>query len=274
MRLFVSGLRKLARRLATLLTFGLLAGLLALIIIAVVATGGEGGGGNGGGGEEFDALTLVTFPGAYDLILGFILSLGGIFGVIYGAAIAGSEWSWGTLKAVVARGESRSRYMLSTFAAVALVIAIGLLVTFLIGVGTAAAGSAISGISLEGIGDTDALGRLPELFARGWVAIVAQAAVGFAVATLARSQLAGIGIGIAIYFGGTFASIFLPDIVQYLPFQLATTAMGTQGGGGFGGEGAPTSSVSADLALLLLGAWLAGALVVAAGFTERAEITG
>lgn len=266
MRLFVSGLRKLTRRLATLLTFGLLAGLLVLIIIAVVASGGEGG------DESFDPLSLVTFPGAYDLILGFMLALGGMFGVVYGAAIAGSEWSWGTLKAVVARGESRSRYMLSTFAAVAVVIAVGLLVTFLVGVGTAAAGAAISGISLEGMRDTDALGRLPELFARGWVAIVAQAAVGFAVATLARSQLAGIGIGIAIYFGGTFAAIFLPDIVQYLPFLLADTAMGTQGG--FGGEGAPASGVSADLALLLLGVWLAGALVVAAGFTERAEITG
>jgi ABC-2 type transport system permease protein len=269
-RLFASGLRKLARRLATILTFGLLAGLLALIIIAVVATGGEGG------DQGFDPLSLVTFPGAYDLILGFILALGGMFGVVYGAAIAGSEWSWGTLKAAVARGESRSRYMVSTFAAVALVVAVGLLVTFLIGVGTAAAGAAISGISLEGIGDTDALGRLPELFARGWVAIVAQAAVGFAVATLARSQLAGIGIGIAIYFGGTFAGIFLPDIVQYLPFQLADTAMGAQGGfgGGGAGGGPPASTVSADLALLLLGVWLAGALIVAAGFTERAEITG
>ena len=42
--------------------------------------------------------------------------------------------------------------------------------------------------------------------------------IGFAVATLARSQLAGIGVGIALYFGEAFASIFLPDIVKYLPF--------------------------------------------------------
>jgi len=277
MRLFLSGLRKLARRLATFLTFGLLAGLLALIILAVTATGGAGGGG-GGNGQEFDPLTLVTFPGAYDLILGFILGLGGMFGVIYGAAIAGSEWSWGTLKAVVARGESRSRYMLFTFAAVAVVIAVGLLVTFLIGVGTAALGASLSAISLEGIGNTEALGRMPELFGRGWFAIVTQAALGFAVATLARSQLAGIGIGIAIYFGGTFAGIFLPDIVQYLPFQLADTAMGAQGGfggGGAGGGGAgDAGDISKDLALLLLGVWLAASLAVTALFTERAEITG
>ena len=268
MRLFFSGLRKLRRRLATYLTFGLLAGLLALIILAVVATGGEGG------EDGFDPLTLVTFPVAYDLILGFILSLGGMFGVVYGAAIAGSEWSWGTLKAVVARGESRSRYMLSTFAAVAVIIAGGLLVSFVIGVGTAALGASLSGISIEGIGDADALGRLPELFARGWFAIVTQAAVGYAVATLARSQLAGIGIGIAIYFGGTFAGIFLPDIVQYLPFQLADTAMGAEAGFGGGGGAGGGGDISKDLALVLLGVWLAASLAVTALFTERAEITG
>ena len=56
---------------------------------------------------------------------------------------------------------------------------------------------------------------------RGWVAIAATAAIGFAVATLARSQLAGIGVGIAFYFGETFAGIFLPDVVKYMPFHLA-----------------------------------------------------
>ena len=57
-------------------------------------------------------LLLITFPGAYDNILAFMLGLGGLFGVIYGAAIAGSEWTWGTFKTSVARGESRSRYLL------------------------------------------------------------------------------------------------------------------------------------------------------------------
>lgn len=271
MRLFISGVRKLARRPATYVIFGLLAGLLALIILAVTATGG-GDGGPGRGERGFDPLALVTFPGAYDQILSFILGLGGLFAVIYGAAIAGSEWSWGTLKAVVARGESRSRYMLSTFAAIAVIVAIGLLATFAIGVGTAAVGASLAGVPLDGIGETDALGRLPEHFARGWVAIVAQGALGFAVATLARSQLAGIGVGIAVYFGGTFAGVFLPDVVQYLPFQLANTAVGA--GGGFGGGADSTASLSPDTALVLLGAWLLGALAVAAGFTERAEITG
>jgi hypothetical protein len=94
--------------------------------------------------------------------------------------------------------------------------------------------------------------------------------------SLAVSQLAGIGVGIGVYFAGTFAAVFLPNLVQYLPFQLSTTALGaaTSGGGGFGGGAAPATNVSPDLALLLLGVWLIGSLVVATGFTERAEITG
>ncbi len=265
MRLFRSGLQKLATRMATLLTFGLLAGLLVMIDLAVAATGG------GDGEEGQNALALVTFPGAYDLILSFMFGLGGLFAVIYGAAIAGSEWTWGTLKTSVVRGESRSRYLLTTFAAIAVVLAVGLFVTFLIGVAAAAVGATIAGIGLAGIGDTAALGRLPELFVRGWVAVTATAALGFAVATLARSQLAGIGVGIAFYFGETFAGIFLPDVVRYMPFHLSQAAVG--GGSGFGGAPDP-GALPVGTALFLVTVWLVGSLIVAAGFSERAEITG
>lgn len=274
MSLFLSAVRKLRRRAATVVTFGLLGGLLALIVIAVATTGGGPGGGDGGpgGGPDFDPLSLVTFPGAYELVLAFILQIGGLFALIYGAAIAGSEWSWGTLKAAVARGESRSRYMLTLFAGVAVVIAVGLVVTFGIGVVAAAIGAVIAGIPLDGIADLGAVLDLAEPYGRGLVGILAQGALGFAIATLARSQLAGIGAGIGLYFGGTFASIFLPDYVKYLPFQLATSAIA--GTGGFGGGQPTATAVSPDTAILLLLVWLVGSLMVAAGFAERAEITG
>lgn len=78
----------------------------------------------------------------------------------------------------------------------------------------------------------------------------------------------GIAAGIGVYFAGTFAGVFLPDLTQYLPFQLANTAIGVEG---FGDVAA---GLSPDTAILLLGAWLIGSLAVAAGFTQRAEITG
>ena len=269
MRLYVSGLRKLTTRMASFLTLGILAGLLVMIELAVATTRGGNGGGNGGSRA---ALSLLTFPGAYDQILGFLLGFGGLLGVTYGAAIAGSEWGWGTLKTAVARGESRSRYLLSMFAAIATMLVVGLILAFIIGVAGAAIGATIAGISLSGMSDTAILDKLPEHFLRGWIAITMTAAVGFTVANVAKSQLAGIGVGIALYFGEAFATIFLPDIVKYLPFNLSNAAVGD--GGGFGGPDAVSTALSADTALGLVVVWLVAMLVSTAVIAERAEITG
>ena len=269
MRLFVADLRKLIRRPASVITLALLIGLLALIFLAVGATARQASAEEGGAA----ALLLLTFPGAYTLIISFILGLGGLFAVIYGAAIAGSEWNWGTLKTAVARGESRTRYQLSMFAAVALLIGIGLLVAFAAGVVVAVIGAGLAGVSTAGISDATAIGRLPELLGRAWLAVIEEGAIGFAIATLARSQLAGIGAGIGLYFGEQFASIFLPNIVQYLPFDAANAIVAVSDEG-FGGGGGLATRLDPNTALLVVIAWLVGSLVVASLFTERAEISG
>ena len=269
MRIFGAGLRKLVGRPASFVSVGLLVGLLGLIIIASSTVAQR----SATPQAAARALALVRFPGAYDLILSFMFGLGGLFAVIYGAAIAGSEWGWGTLKNAVARGESRTRYTLGTFGAIAVMVALGLAITFILGVGFALLGATIANVSTAGLADADTLARLPATAARGWFAVVEQAALGFAIATLARSQLAGIGAGIAFYFGEGFASIFLPDIVKHMPFAVARASIDTGASGdGFGGGG--TAALSPDTALLLVAVWLVGSLLVTVLFTERAEITG
>ena len=265
MRLFVAGIRKLRRRPATYVTFGLLVGLLALIYLAVGATAQQQPTAEG----RESALTLLRFPGAYSLLLSFILGLGGLFAMVYGAAIAGSEWSWGTLKSAVARGESRSRYQLLSFASIGLLVGIGLLLAFVIGILVALLAGAIAGVGTEGAGDSKTLGTLPELLGRGWLALLETAAIGYTIATLARSQLAGIGVGIGLFFAESFASIFLHDIVKYGPFSTAGSVVATSGSTGTGPPG-----LDPNAALVVVLAWLVGALVVTALFTERAEISG
>lgn len=269
MRLFVAGIRKLLRRPASLISLGLLIGLLALIFLAVGATARQTPPEQGGQA----ALLLVTFPGAYTLIISFILGLGGLFAVIYGAAIAGSEWTWGTLKSAVARGESRSRYQLALFAAVAVMIGVGLLISFVVGVGVALVGATIADVPTSGVSDAAAIGTIPELLGRGWLAIAEEGAIGFAIATLARSQLAGIGAGIGVYFAEQFASIFLPDIIKYMPFNSAQAVVAVSDEG-FGGGGGAFTQLDPNQALLVVIAWLVGSLLVASLFTERAEISG
>lgn len=270
MTLFLADIRKLLRRPASLISLGVLMGLVAFIYLAVgvaarqIAETDEG---------TDAALLLVTFPDAYTIVLGFLLGLGGFFAVMYGAAIAGSEWTWGTLKAAVARGESRSRYQLALFGAIAVLLGVGLLVSFVVGVAFALIGALIAAVSTSGVNDPGALGSLPELLGRGWLAIVEQGAIGFAIATLARSQLAGIGAGIAFYFGEQFASLFLPDVIKYLPFNAASAVVAV-GGEGFGGGEGTIARLDPNVALIVVIAWLAGALAVTSVFTEQAEISG
>jgi hypothetical protein len=272
MRLLLSGFRKLRRRPATFVTFGLLVGLLILIVIAVGATANSSAANGNGAERGAAARDLLTFPGAYDRMLEFILGLGGLFAMIDGAAIAGSEWSWGTLKSAVARGESRVRYMLLTFASIGLMIAIGILIAFAVAVVAAIVGAHLANISTSGLSDTSTLGQLPGHLLKGWIAVCEEAALGFTIATLTRSQLAGIGAGIAFYFGESFASIFLPDVVKYMPFSVANAAVAS--GSASTGGGQVIASLPADQALVLVFVWLIGCLVVVSLFSDRAEITG
>jgi ABC-2 type transport system permease protein len=270
-RLFAAGIRKLVRRPATFVTFGVLVGLMALIFILSGVTAGRFPERQG----SRVAIALLTFPGAYEAVLAFVVGLGGLLAVIYGAAIAGSEWTWGTLKNAVARGESRTRYAVTTYASAAVLLAVGMLLAFALGVVAAAIGATVAGVSLSGLNDPTALGEAPEKLVRGYIGIVEEGAIGFAIATLARSQLAGIGAGIAVYFGEQFSTIFLPDIVKYLPFnaaQAAANITGSQFGGGGGSVG--IARLAPDTAALVVVAWLVAALVVSAVVTERAEITG
>ena len=274
MRLFLSGLRKLARRPATYVTLGLLVGLLVLIVLAVGATAnGTTGSGPNAAQRGVAERDLLTFPGAYDRMLQFILGLGGLFAMIYGAAIAGSEWGWGTLKSAVARGESRIRYMLLQFASIGFMVAVGMLIAFAVAVVAAVIGANLAHISTSGLGDSATLGQLPLRLLKGWFALLEEAALGFTIATLARSQLAGIGVGIAFYFGEGFASIFLPDIVKFMPFAVASASVSTGSTSGFGGGGA-LAALPADQALVLVFVWMIGSLLVTAVFSNRVEIAG
>jgi hypothetical protein len=100
------------------------------------------------------------------------------------------------------------------------------------------------------------------------------AALGFAIATVARSQLAGIGVGIGVFFGEGIAGIFAPGLIKWFPFAASSAVVTVNselsggGGGGFGEQLDPNAAVVVVLA------WLVVSLAVASLWTERAEISG
>jgi hypothetical protein len=186
----------------------------------------------------------------------------------------GADWAWGTIRAVVARGESRVRYTLVTFCAIAIVLGTGVAVAFLVGSASAVAGAEIAGVGSAGATDPDTLATLPDMLLRTWLGISQQAAIGFAVAMLFRSQLAGIGAGLALYFAELvlFLVPMLRDMLVYAPFGVASAVVATTETLGTGGFGA-VPTLDPDTAVVWSAGYLSVALTLASVAAWRAQIT-
>lgn len=279
MRLLRGELRKLIKRPASRITLILQLAIILVIYFSVAASYKA---------IATDATTpnaeqsragiklLLTFPGAYAGVIGLITGLGGLLAIGYGASAAGADWGWGMVKVAIARGESRSRYILAKLVAVLLLVGLGVLISFVVGVVAAIIASAIAGIDLAGVSDSSVVSTLPEQLLRGFWGIAEEATIGFAIATFARSQLAGLGAGIALYFVEQFSTLFLPDIVRYFPFHVASSALRVTvgAGGGNGGGAALIAPLDPNVALLLVTVYLVVAAAATALIVERAEITG
>ena len=129
--------------------------------------------------------------------------------------------------------------------------------------------ASLAGVSLSGLGDSATLGGLPSVLLHVWLGLAEEMAVGFAVATLTRSQLAGVGAGIALFFGEQFATLILPDVVKYLPFNAASAVVAAGQPGRRPVRRRPCRPTRPTLVTIL---WLVGAMLLVAVATERAEI--
>lgn len=170
-------------------------------------------------------------------IFGFF---GGILTVIVTSSLIGSEYSWNTLRPLVARATSRSGLLSAKWIVVALYTVMMVLVGIL--------GSIVLAVVFSLV--TDASTALPGGFwmdvaigvVRWIVASLPYAVIGFAAALLTRSNAAGIAIGIGLSFVEplifgllTFVSDIFETIQQYgIEWNVRQlVSISTQSDGGF-----------------------------------------
>jgi ABC-2 type transport system permease protein len=270
MALLRISLLKLVKRPATWVVLVILLGLIVLVFLGLAASASQ----ISDPTDQLQVRLILSLPNAYTALVGIILSFGGLLAITYGAAIIGADWAWGTIRAIIARGESRVRYTLITFAAIAIMLGLGIVIAFSIGVGTAVLAAGMAGIDTARATASDTLATFPELLARTWLGVSEQAAIGFAIAMLFRSQLAGIGAGLALYFGEIFLALvpLANEVLPYFPFNVANAVVGAADGFGDGGFGA-TQQLDGTTAIVLAVAYLAIALSVASLAAWRAQIT-
>jgi len=208
---------------------------------------------------------VLSFPGAYGNLAALLVTVAGLAAAAWAGTIAGSEWSWNTFRLAVARGESRSRYVTVTLGTIGLLLAVAWLVLFTIGLVFAAAGGAIAGVDLGDPFDPSALERIPVIVAAGWWTTVLYAAIGFAVAFIARTQVAGIVSVVGLYFGEQFAAVIVPaDLLRFAPITASAGLVAE----------ANRLTVAPDLLLPLLAtsAYVVIAAVAVAVYAQRAEV--
>ncbi len=167
MALLRMSLLKLVRRPATWVVLLILVGLILMVFLGLAASVGQ----IEDAGDELQIRVLLAFPTAYTTVVGFILGFGGLLAVVYAAAVIGADWAWGTIRAIVARGEGRVRYALITFLAIAIMLGLGVVITFVIGAVAAVVAAELAGLGSEGATDPETLAAIPELLGRTWLGV-------------------------------------------------------------------------------------------------------
>jgi len=132
-------------------------------------------------------------PNAFDVISG----LGSILLVVTAASLVGSEYGWGTVRAKIGSGVSRTKLLAAKLLAI-----VALIVMFVIG-GVLAAIVTSTVIAIGGGHDVTlgwldgaTLADIGKMFLGTAFLLFVSAVIGFAVAAVTRSLAAGIAIGI------------------------------------------------------------------------------
>jgi ABC-type transport system involved in multi-copper enzyme maturation permease subunit len=242
---------------------------------------------------------IIEFPAAYSLFKEAAFGLGGLIAIVFAAAFVGADWNWGVLRNVVARGESRERYLLAKALGVAIALLVAMLLVFAASFVFTYMQGWIYGIPVANPFRGDGLQDLVEWLVFGYPVLLQRAAIGLAVAVVVRSQLAGAVVGIVLFLVEstvttiltvlTFGSRFVdggfdggfqpvgPEWFQYLPISIGGNVFNA-----LPGAGGVTSSgdiqnlflrpVPFEIAMAGVLVYLVGALAVALVALRRQEI--
>lgn len=221
------------------------------------------------GGSFWTIQNLIEFPQAYTTFFSqTIFQLGGLIAIVFAAAYVGADWNWGVLRNVVARGEGRERYLLAKFAALTITLAIAMLLMFAACFVFIVMQSLVYGVPIASPLRNDGLQDLLVWIVIGFPVLLQRAAIGFAVAAIFRSQLAGAVVGIVLFLVEAVVTTILtvltvgqnlgddfgsgggfvrhgPEWFQFLPISIGGNVLSAlPGGSGLGAD--------ADFSSLLL----------------------
>jgi ABC-type transport system involved in multi-copper enzyme maturation permease subunit len=225
----------------------------------------------GGDVDEIgDDLTVAQAAGTGLDIVYFFAT---IVGVIMGASIVGTEYGWGTIRAILPRARSRLAFIAGKLAALALFDLVLVVVGYLAALAMSGIISAAEGLSNDSGGNV--LGEALTAIGRSVYVLLPYTALAFVIAVLTRSNAAGIAIGLVVLFAETIVlSIVteLTDLFDWLDDLLISENVDAIVASN-AGRTASNDLPNPWLAALILALWIAGFAAVAIAVFQRRDVT-
>jgi len=249
--------------------------LAALIVVVYLATWYQA---THPGTSPREAVSiLVLYPDQFvNLVMGAGYPVGAAIAIVLGALYAGSEYSWGTFKTMLTQHHGRITTGIGRVVIFELWMAIMTVVLF-----AAAAGSSLVVALFQGHAITwPALFDIAKGVATIGLVFSVNGALGMALGTLFKHSAAALGVGlvyvlalqiIVVRFIDSFNGGAYKWIGDLFDGQNASALIQTFRSAAFGPSAA--SSISVERAVLVLFAYLAVFLVVAAALVRQRDVT-
>ena len=203
-------------------------------------------------------------------------NLGAPIALILGALAVGSEYGWSTFKTVLTQRPGRLALFFGKLLALSVALTLLLVLTFAAG---AASGYVIAGLEDAPAG-FPAAGELARALGAGGLILATWAALGVLLATLLRSTALSIGIGLVyslvletIIFSLPISNEAFRDAREFFPGQNSTFLADSFSGQPQAGFAPPEPPVEASQAALVLLAYAAAFVLIAAFVFRSRDVT-
>jgi len=282
---FRGELFKLVRRSSIWVTIGILLALaigLGYLVTYLVATHPPAGARVRIEGADFAALRSALYPSnVVSKTLTQWTNLGGVFALILGVLVQGSEYGWGTVKTMYIQRPGRLTMMAGKLAALLLMVLVMVIALFAVDAASSAVVALIDGKSIASF---PAMTDLAKGMGATWLIFSMWAMFGFGLATLFRQSAMAIGLGLAyglviegLVFGllGRLGSDLVKQIHIWLPIANAGYLSQSFGrsAGLVAGPAAAAPDADATHAVMVLAIYLIGFAFLSATLIRRRDVT-
>ena len=258
--------RKNRFRPALLVSSGLIGGLTVLVFSSnwYLAT-------HPGAGERAVPLASLYPDHFVNNVMGAGFPLGAAMAIVLGAILAGSEYSWGTLKTVFTQGPGRLTTWVGRLVVFSAWMGILTAILFAIGAGYSAVIASANGHSIT----WPTLEAIAKGFGAIWLIFIVNGTIGMALGVAVRQSAAAIGIGVVYLLSVEIIAVRFIDQVSNGDYKWIGDLFVGQNStaliGHLGNVRAVT--ISTEHSLLVLFGWLVAMLIVSAGLQRVRDVT-